>query len=214
MEHQKLLELRAKIKKKKPNFVERESHHYPRIEAKWRFPRGCSSPIRRQLRGEPALVTTGYGSPREVRGLHSSGLEKVLVHNAAELRNVNPQKQGAVIASGLGNKKRAELLKIAIEKKIRVLNAKDSSKLLAKINGAFSSRKKKKEDRNKEKSKKLDEKKKKSEEKLKKEQEEKQKKEHDSQEESSEERIKAEEKIKADQQHLKEEVEKTIIKRQ
>ena len=81
------------------------------------------------------------------------------MHNAKELSAVNPKTQGAVIASALGSKKRAELLKLAAEKRIRILSSKDASKALIKINEEFNSRKKSREDKNKEKSKKLEEKK-------------------------------------------------------
>lgn len=210
MEIKKLLELRNKRKKAKPRFVERESHLYPRIKARWRFPRGTSSAIRRRKRGEPQLVSIGYGSPKEVKDLHSSGLEKVMVSNAKELMLINPKTQGAVISATVGNKKRIVLLQTAKDKGIKVLNIKNVEKFIEEVKTAFADRKKSKEEKLKDKDKKLVEKKKKQEEKQKKEEEEKKKG------ENAEEAPEAlpEEKIKKEQQELKEAVEKTIIKRQ
>src|SRR3989344_2903301 len=101
----RLLNLRKAAKKKKPHFVVRESHFGGRVKKRWRFPQGKHSAVREGHKGRPALVTIGYGSPRAVRGLHSSGLERVLVHNARDLLLVNPTLQGAVISSGVGKKK-------------------------------------------------------------------------------------------------------------
>ncbi|MBI4983280.1 50S ribosomal protein L32e [Candidatus Woesearchaeota archaeon] len=203
MKTENLLELRKKIKKSKPQFVERESKGYARIKPRWRYPRGTSSPIRRRLRGEPRLVTAGYGSPREVRGLHSSGLEKVVVSNAPGLQAIDPKKQGAIISSTVGNKKRLELLRLAVEKKIRVLNVKNAEKLIEKIQSEFAARKHSREDKLKEKGKKHEEKKYKAEDKKKKKEEEKAKAEENK-----------EEKTKTEKKKKKEAIEKSLIKRQ
>jgi large subunit ribosomal protein L32e len=208
MNTKQLLELRTKRKKSKPHFVERESKLYARIKSRWRLPRGTSSPIRRRWRGEPAMVTIGHRSPREVRGLHSSGLEKVVVNNAAELLKVNPSKQGAVIASTVGNRKRAELLKLAHEKKIRVLNIRDTDKKIKQIDEALSLRKKSKQEKLKIKDKKQEEKRKKAEEKEKKKAESKDKK-TETAEDSSD--AIAEKTV---QEQQKEEVDKLLIKNQ
>ncbi len=215
----RLMELRKKRKAAKPKFVERESHLYPRIKARWRYPKGNSSAIRRGKRGEPVLVNPGYGSPREVRGLHSSGLEKIVVHNARELQLLNPQKQGAVLSSTLGNRKRMELLQLAVDKKIKVLNWREPGKIIENFKNSMAERKNFKTKKLAEKSRKEEEKKKKAEEKLKKEAEEKKAKEEKNSgasdvksQESKDEAIKAEK--SEEQQEQKEAVEKTLIKRQ
>ena len=58
-----------------------------------------------------------------MRGLHSSGFEDILVHNVRELDPLDPKKQAARIAHGVGTKKRMEIEKAAEKKGIRVLNA-------------------------------------------------------------------------------------------
>lgn len=204
METKRLLELRNKRKKVKPKFVVRESKIYARMKSKWKFPYGTSSAIRQGKRGEPVLVSIGFGSPKEVRGLHSSGLEKVIVGNKDQLLAVNPKTQGAVISSTVGNRKRVDLLKLAVEKKIRVLNVKDSTKLIDQIQQAFMARQKKRKDRLSDKSKKQEEKKKRAEEKKKKEEAENKK----------EEKVETKEEPKDQQKEEKVLVEKELIKRQ
>jgi len=174
------------------------------MKAKWKFPYGTSSAIRQCQRGHPTLVSIGFGSPKEVRGLHSSGLEKVVVSNKEELLAIDPKKQGAVISASVGNKKRVEILKLAIEKKIRILNVKDLSKLIEKIQQEFGARQKKRKEKLSEKGKKQEEKKKKAEEKKKKEEADKVK----------EEKVENKEESKDQQKEEKELVEKELIKRQ
>lgn len=168
MEHlKKALQLRKQIKARKRNFVVRESNFSPRIKARWRNPRGTHSAIRQKHRGRPNLVGIGYGGPKLVRNLHSSGLEKVLVHNAKELLAIDSHSQGAVIASSTGKKRKQELFQLALEKKIRVLNFKDLGKSLEKIKADLAVRKGLKEKKKIVKSKKEEEKKKKAEDKKK-----------------------------------------------
>lgn len=205
----KLLSLRNKNKKRKPHFVVHESTSYPRMKSKWKKTRGNSSGVRQKWRGRRATVNPGYGSPQEVKGLHSSGLEKVMVNNAAELLALNHTTQGAVIASSVGNRKRAELLKLAQEKKIRVLNVKDVPKLMERISLELAAREKVKSEKKSIKSKKEEEKKKKSEEKLKKEKEE-----ADKAKAAQKEGKEKVEDNKTAQEEQKEAVEKELIKRQ
>ena len=157
-------------------------------------------------KGRPILVSAGFRTPKEVRGLHSSGLEPVVVNNVKELTALNPEKQGAIIAK-IGNRKKLLLLKLALEKNISVFNVNNIEEIMKKIEESFIVRKKSKEDKSKEKSKKEEEKKKKAEEKKKKEKTEKQK--NESTESSAEPVIKEEEEDKQ-----KKDIEKTIIKKQ
>ncbi|MDP3734328.1 MAG: 50S ribosomal protein L32e [Nanoarchaeota archaeon] len=212
MDTKQLLELRKKIKSTKPNFVVKESHYVAGVKKRWRFPRGRHSKVRQEHNGRPALVTPGYGSPRAVRGLHPSGLEEVLVHNSMELLSLNPLHQGAVLSSGLGDRKKLSLLTLAHEKKIPVLNVKDSAVVAEEIKTSFAARVKLRQDKLQQKTKKLQEKVKKAEEK--KEQENKElskKKEEASTPEAMEQKKEQQEAEKKEQQKM---IEKTITKRQ
>ncbi len=213
----KLLSLRNKNKKRKPHFVVHESTSYPRMKSKWKKTRGNSSGVRQKWRGRRATVNPGYGSPQEVKGLHSSGLEKVMVNNATELLALNHTTQGAVIASSVGNRKRAELLKLAQEKKLRVLNVKDVPKLMEKLSLGLAARKKAKTEKKSVKSKKEEEKQKKAEDKLKKEKEEADKAkaaQKEGKEKVEDNKDNDNKDNKTAQEEQKEAVEKELIKRQ
>lgn len=119
---EKALRVRARIKKKKPNFVRQESWRYHRLKENWRRPRGIDNKMRRKIKGWPPTVSVGYRSPKASRNLHPSGYEEVLVHNIDELQKVNPKTQAVRIAHTVGKKKRAQILIQARKKKITVLN--------------------------------------------------------------------------------------------
>ena len=161
----KLLEQRNRIKKKKPAFVVKDSQVTVRVKSRWRKPRGKQSPVRQQHKGRIRLVRPGYGSPKAVKHLHSTGLEKVLVQNKDGLKDIDIEKQGIVISSLVGNRKRIELIKAALDKKITILNFKDAEKHLTQLKEAFDTRKQSKKKKLTEKEKKDVEKKKKAEEK-------------------------------------------------
>ena len=202
----KLLGLRKRIKTSKPAFVVKESHFVAGVKKRWRFPRGKHSKVRQEHKGRPALVTTGYGSPKAVRGLHSSGLETVLVHNTTELLSLDPVSQGAVLASGLGGKKKLAMLTLANEKKIPVLNVKDSEVAAEEIKTKFTARVKARQE-------KLQVKTKKQEEKAKKAEAEKKKKE-EKEKEHTHNKDEVVAKQEAEQKEQQEIVKKTITKRQ
>src|SRR3989344_2221743 len=139
MMKEQLLKLRKEMKK--PAFVVKESNFSARVKVRWRFPRGRHSKVRQMHCGRPAMPNPGYGAPAEVRGLHQSGLEMVVVRNAQELQVLNPKTQGAIIAASVGNKKKISLLELAQQKKITLLNVKDASTAAKKLVSDFEQRK-------------------------------------------------------------------------
>jgi large subunit ribosomal protein L32e len=139
----KLLQVRKAIKGKKPEFNQQDSHKKKRVEAKWRRPRGLQSKMRHQFRGYSRSVKQGWRSPIEVRGLHPTGYETVIIHNVRELADVRKD-QAIIIASTVGNKKRLEIITKAEELKLPVLNIK-VDKFKAKIAKAREDKQKEKE---------------------------------------------------------------------
>ena len=121
-----LLELKQKIKKKRPKFRRQEGYRHARLKDVWRRPRGKHSKQRMHEKARGALPNPGYGVPKETRGLNKDGLLEVRVSNPAELSALDPKAHAAVIASGVGAKKKAEILKKAEELKIKVANARMS----------------------------------------------------------------------------------------
>jgi len=200
MAKEQLLQLRKDMKK--PDFVVKESNFSARVKVRWRFPRGRHSKVRQMHCGRPAMPNPGYGAPAEVRGLHQSGLEMVVVRNAQELQVLNPKIQGAIIAASVGNKKKISLLEIAQQKKITLLNVKDASAAAKKLVSDFEQRKEWRKKKAVEMSKKEEQKQKKAEERAQKEKEEKKKPE--AKEATAEEHAKKEQEM----------MEKTITKKQ
>lgn len=85
---------------------------------KWRKPRGID--IRRgEHKGK--RPNSGFGSPREIRGLHPSGFEEVRIASLNEIRGL---KSGIAvrIQAGIGQKKRKQMILEAKQKGIHVLN--------------------------------------------------------------------------------------------
>lgn len=143
----KKLELRNQRKQKKYTFVVKESKFCAGVKRRWRFPRGKHSKVRQMHKGRPALPNPGYGSPKEVKGLLRNGLKPVVVSSVKELDSIDQKTEGAVLSRTLGKRRKAELLKLAQEKKITLVNVKDVSKSLDTINSMMSSRKKARTDR-------------------------------------------------------------------
>ncbi len=110
------------MKRKKPKFRRWMSQAYSGIKESWRRPRGIQSKVREKRAGKIKMPSIGWGSPKETRGLHPSGLKEVLVYNLNDLQKVTAQKEAVKIAHVVGKRKRQEILKKAGELKIKVLN--------------------------------------------------------------------------------------------
>ena len=80
--------------------------------------------MRINLKYRPSKVRIGYRGPKEVRGLHPSGFEEVMIFNVADLKKIDPNKQAIRIGGTVGTKKRLEIAKKANELEIRILNMK------------------------------------------------------------------------------------------
>jgi large subunit ribosomal protein L32e len=121
----KALELRERVKKRKPNFVRQESWRYKRLKESWRRPRGLDNKMRRKIKGWPPTVNVGYRGPKVARGLHPSGYKEVLVYNTKDLAEIDPKTQAIKIAHAVGKRKRTKILVEARKKKITILNLKE-----------------------------------------------------------------------------------------
>ena len=105
-----------------PKFVRWLSVSLRRVKPPWRRPKGINSKILEKRKGKLPMPTVGYGAPKEMRYLHPSGFREMLIHNVKDLERVNSEKEAVKIASGVGERKRSEILKKAEETKIKVLN--------------------------------------------------------------------------------------------
>ena len=121
-EKKRLLKIRSRINKKRPHFKRFESWRFVRIKDQWRKPRGIDNKMRTELQGWPKSVKIGYRGPAAVRGLHSSGMEEVMVWNTKDLEKVDPETHVARIGGTVGGRKKETMLEKAKELKIRILN--------------------------------------------------------------------------------------------
>lgn len=119
-----LLELRRKLKKKKPKFLRQDAHKVKKLAKKWRQPKGRHSKMRFKLRSYRKQPSMGYSSPRKVRGLDSKGRIEVIVNNITDLEKIK-ENCIIVIGSTVGTKKKVLILKKIQEKKLQVKNVKD-----------------------------------------------------------------------------------------
>lgn len=124
----KALKLRARMKRKKPNFVRPESWRYVRLKENWRKPKGLDHKVRLKYKGWPPGVNVGYRGPKSARGLHPSGYREVLVHNIEELREIDPKTQAIRIAHTVGKRKRTRILVEAKKRKILILNLREATR--------------------------------------------------------------------------------------
>lgn len=117
--------------KKHPKFLRpnygRKSRE--RIGIAWRRPRGIDNKKRTKIERMGASPNIGYGTPASVRHTHPCGLKEVRVENMAQLSVVSgadaaSQKYAVRIASGVGKKKKAELVNAAGKAGLTVLNPK------------------------------------------------------------------------------------------
>ncbi|GAA0645350.1 50S ribosomal protein L32e [Salarchaeum japonicum] len=105
-----------------PQFNRQDHHKKKRVSTSWRRPRGTLSKQRRGIKGKGDTVQAGFRSPTAVRGKHPSGFEDVLVHNANDLDDIDPDTEAARIASKVGDRKRETIEDKAEDLGIRVLN--------------------------------------------------------------------------------------------
>jgi large subunit ribosomal protein L32e len=108
--------------RKKPKFRRQESWRYKRVGDTWRKPHGIDSKMRKKVKGWPVSPTVGYRSPKKTRGLHPSGFVETRVQSVKDLGGIDPELQAIRIARTVGGRKRVEILALAEEKGIHVLN--------------------------------------------------------------------------------------------
>ena len=137
----KLLQLRKSIKAKKPFYTRQENKKKKKMDDdKWRRPRGLHSKMRLRIRGKKRSPEPGFGSPREVEGLHPSGLRAVMVYSLADVDKLQGH-QGAMIGSGVGMRKKAAMVEHCHKKNIRVLNIKDAQNYIEEVAQEMKARK-------------------------------------------------------------------------
>ena len=118
----RIFRLRTKEKNAIPQFIRQEYTKLKRLKDVWRKPKGEDSKQAEDKRGKPKRPKIGYKKSRETRGFHPSGYIPSLVHNTAEIENIDPLKEAIIIAGSVGRKKRNEIIKTANKNRITILN--------------------------------------------------------------------------------------------
>jgi large subunit ribosomal protein L32e len=118
----RLLALRSAKNAQRPKFRRQEWFRYRMFGDEWRKPQGGQSKLRRHFGYRWNLPSIGYRGPREVRGLHPSGFQEVLVHNERQLDGLDAKTQAVRIAHGVGTRKRGIIERACDDKGLRVLN--------------------------------------------------------------------------------------------
>ena len=103
---------------KRPNYGRTKR---ARVKKGWKRPRGKGNKQRQRLAKAGVRVSIGYSHEVEKRGNHPSGFKEVLVHSFKDIENIV---NGVIIRIGatVGAKKKIQLVKMATDKKIKVVN--------------------------------------------------------------------------------------------
>ena len=132
-----LLELRKNIKKKKPHFLRQNAGKLSKLKLAWRQPKGMHSKMRKKLRSYKKHPSPSYSSPKKVRGLTPEGFIPIIINNTPELKD-----QKAIIISGkVGLRKKIDIIKKALQLKIKILNLKNPEDFIKEIETKLKSKK-------------------------------------------------------------------------
>ena len=110
-----------------PKFIRGDSYRFSRLGKnrkklqKWRRPTGTHSKTRRKRKGYPVVPQIGFKRANITSG-KVKGLNPLLINNLFDL-NLVKKDSILIISRKLGAKKKMEIMKIANEKGIKVLNA-------------------------------------------------------------------------------------------
>ncbi|MEM0134832.1 MAG: 50S ribosomal protein L32e [Thermoplasmatales archaeon] len=121
-EGKRLLDIRNKMNRRRPEFHRQEWFRYVRLGSSWRKPRGKHSKLREKKGYRHAYVESGYRGPLKVRNLHPSGFREVYVSSIADVEKINPKTEAARISSTIGMRKRKMIQEKAKAIGIRLLN--------------------------------------------------------------------------------------------
>lgn len=120
----RLLGVRRQTSRRRAKFTRQASYRYWRIgrDGAWRRPRGLQSKQRRHYQYRSTVPGIGFRGPAVARGRTSTGFVPVLVHNDREIERVDPAGEAAIIAHGVGTRRRLALEEKARLRGVHVLN--------------------------------------------------------------------------------------------
>nr|MDO8114415.1 eL32 family ribosomal protein [Candidatus Sigynarchaeota archaeon] len=117
----------AKANKHHESFIRGESWRYVRLHTSWRRPQGNDTKMRWVYRrgskgGLPSSPTVGFRTDCEIRGMHPSGYECVVIHSEHELNALKPKRHAIMIGASVGRKKRITLKDVILGRGFKLLN--------------------------------------------------------------------------------------------
>ncbi|MGC8571859.1 MAG: eL32 family ribosomal protein [Candidatus Micrarchaeia archaeon] len=110
-----------------PNFG---AKNRKRVKERWRKQRGIDNKKRVKKSFAGASPSIGYGNPEEIKGVRADNKRLMLIHNKNEMlkfiedsksKNLN-QQYNAVLSSTLSKRKRLEIIMLAKQNNIHVVN--------------------------------------------------------------------------------------------
>ena len=104
-----------------------------RKKLKWRRSKGMHAKIRQKWKGYSQMPSPGYKTPRKTRGLIENKTP-VLINNVHDLLKMKTNEIG-IMSKSVGNKKKIEIAKKALEMKANFANF-DANKFLEEIKKA------------------------------------------------------------------------------
>ena len=123
-EERRLMRVRRERDDARPKFTRQASYRYYRIgrDGTWRRPRGQQSKQRRHYKYRSTIVSIGFRSPSEIRGLAPSGFRPIVVRTPWEIEALSPTTESAVIARTVGTKRRLVLEEAARKRGVHIAN--------------------------------------------------------------------------------------------
>jgi len=124
-EKRRLMRIREKKKRNRPEFPRLESWRYKRLDKdSWRRPKGLDNKVKEKRKGWHKMPSVGYRGPKKVRGLHPSGKEELMIYRETDLLRADPEKHVLRIAGNIGRKRRVEIENQASILGLRIVNPK------------------------------------------------------------------------------------------
>lgn len=134
---QALLKEKALIRKNRPKFMRQKSVQKMRLSrSSYRAPKGLQSKMGDNKAGHRSQIKTGFGYPKALRGLDRKGRKIVMISNIADAQKVEAKDTIAVVASSLGQKKKIDIVKILMDRKVQMQNVKDAAAYVANTTSA------------------------------------------------------------------------------
>lgn len=124
---EQIVEIRNKLKAKKPTFTRQDAHKKKRVGTGWRKPKGRQSKMRLHRKSYARGRSSGYGSPKAAYGLSREGFKQVVVAKVADFSGLDTKTDGIIIARTTGNRRKAELIDYASKNSFTLLNADSQS---------------------------------------------------------------------------------------